>query len=205
MLTLCVTLCYGYGSPQCMYAPCLWLQAFNASEEIAKAANYPHIRLFTAALKASSTPVDELLGIEQQWAVAGPSKASYYHSSTLDTMILSSNVFRCHYRSTLYSKVDSIHMQTSYIWTAYWRTFLDRNLFILSPTETVGGSPWGYFSATCWFFGRDIYDYVKYPIGLVDTDWGGTPVEAWSSPDALAKCFKQPQYVVSMSHCSMAN
>ncbi len=27
--------------------------------------------------------------------------------------------------------------------------------------------------------------------GLVDSDWGGTPVEAWSSPEALAKC-KQP-------------
>ena len=27
-------------------------------------------------------------------------------------------------------------------------------------------------------------------LGLVDTDWGGTPVEAWSSPDALAKCKK---------------
>ena len=25
-------------------------------------------------------------------------------------------------------------------------------------------------------------------VGLIDTDWGGTPVEAWSSPDALAKC-----------------
>ena len=29
---------------------------------------------------------------------------------------------------------------------------------------------------------------LSYGIGLVDTDWGGTPVEAWSSPDALAKC-----------------
>ena len=77
------------------------------------------------------------------------------------------------------------------------------NKSILSPTESVGGIDWGYFSATCWFFGRDIYDHVKYPIGLVDTDWGGTPVESWSSPDALAKCFKQPQYVASMSHSSM--
>ena len=24
--------------------------------------------------------------------------------------------------------------------------------------------------------------------GLIDTDWGGTPVESWSSPDSLAKC-----------------
>ena len=31
------------------------------------------------------------------------------------------------------------------------------------------------------------------PAGLVDTDWGGTPVEAWSSPDALAKCKKDSQ------------
>lgn len=54
--------------------------------------------------------------------------------------------------------------------------------------ESVKGAAWTYFSATCWFFGRDLYDYLKYPVGLVDTDWGGTPIESWSSPDALAKC-----------------
>ena len=27
--------------------------------------------------------------------------------------------------------------------------------------------------------------------GLVDSDWGGTPVEAWSSPDALKMCEKE--------------
>jgi len=45
---------------------------FNASEEIAKAAAFPHIRLFTAALNSSDTPEEELLSVEQQWAVAGP-------------------------------------------------------------------------------------------------------------------------------------
>jgi len=43
----------------------------NASEEIAKAAAFPHILLFTAALKSSDTPEEELLPMEQQWAVAG--------------------------------------------------------------------------------------------------------------------------------------
>lgn len=61
----------------------------------------------------------------------------------------------------------------------------------ISSPESVGGGNWTYFSATCWFYGRTIYDVVQYPIGLVDTDWGGTPVEAWSSPDALAKCGKK--------------
>lgn len=28
----------------------------------------------------------------------------------------------------------------------------------------------------------------KYPIGLIDSDWGGTPIEVWMSPAALAKC-----------------
>ena len=47
-------------------------KAFNASEEIRKAANYPSIRLFTAQLVSSDTPTEELLGIMQQWAVASP-------------------------------------------------------------------------------------------------------------------------------------
>jgi len=32
--------------------------------------------------------------------------------------------------------------------------------------------------------------HVNYPIGLIESDWGGTPVEAWSSPDALNMCNK---------------
>ena len=48
---------------------------FNASEEISKAAAFPQVRLFTAALKSSDTPEEELLSVEQPWAVAGPGKA----------------------------------------------------------------------------------------------------------------------------------
>lgn len=52
-------------------------QVYNASVEIAKAADYPNIRLFMAALKSSTTPVDELLGITEPWSVAGPGKLHY--------------------------------------------------------------------------------------------------------------------------------
>uniref|UniRef100_A0A3Q2DCX3 Sialic acid acetylesterase n=1 Tax=Cyprinodon variegatus TaxID=28743 RepID=A0A3Q2DCX3_CYPVA len=44
------------------------------------------------------------------------------------------------------------------------------------------------FSAVCWLFGRYMYDKLQYPIGLVESCWGGTPVEAWSSPRALKQC-----------------
>jgi len=47
------------------------------------------------------------------------------------------------------------------------------------------------FSAVCWYFGRDLYKKLtpQRPIGLIETDVGGTPDEHWSSPDALKKCF----------------
>lgn len=45
---------------------------FNATEEINNAGNYPKIRVFTAALKPSDTPVEELLGIVENWSVASP-------------------------------------------------------------------------------------------------------------------------------------
>ncbi|KAK9959120.1 hypothetical protein ABG768_011200 [Culter alburnus] len=57
------------------------------------------------------------------------------------------------------------------------------------PTaKLLGGKPFSHFSAVCWLFGRYLYDTLNYPIGIVETCWGGTPVEAWSSPRALHKC-----------------
>lgn len=37
-------------------------------------------------------------------------------------------------------------------------------------------------------YGRRLYDEYRIPIGLIATYWGGTCVEAWSSPDALNNC-----------------
>jgi len=58
----------------------------------------------------------------------------------------------------------------------------------IASAMSVGNNNWTYFSAACWFFGRDLNTKYKIPIGLVSTNWGGTIVQAWSSPDALAQC-----------------
>ena len=52
----------------------------------------------------------------------------------------------------------------------------------------VGGAPFSWFSAACWYFGRDLATALggSVPIGLVASDWGGQTVEAFSSPAALA-------------------
>lgn len=36
------------------------------------------------------------------------------------------------------------------------------------------------------FFGRDLHKYQNVPIGLIDTSWGGTYIETWTSKEALA-------------------
>ncbi|MDI3253680.1 MAG: sialate O-acetylesterase [Bacillota bacterium] len=41
------------------------------------------------------------------------------------------------------------------------------------------------FSAVAYFFGREISQREHVPIGLIDSTWGGTPVEAWISMDTI--------------------
>jgi sialate O-acetylesterase len=43
---------------------------FNTTEEIQNAANFPKLRLFTASVIPSETPVEELIGISLNWSVA---------------------------------------------------------------------------------------------------------------------------------------
>ena len=44
------------------------------------------------------------------------------------------------------------------------------------------------FSALCFMFGKNIYDQYRYPIGLIESNWGGTKIEVWSSPEATSAC-----------------
>ncbi|NOX65209.1 MAG: 9-O-acetylesterase [Chlorobi bacterium] len=48
--------------------------------------------------------------------------------------------------------------------------------------ETVPG-----FSATAYFFARKLQEDLKIPIGLIESAWGGTMVEAWTSGATLKK------------------
>ena len=41
------------------------------------------------------------------------------------------------------------------------------------------------FSAVAYFFGREIAAKEHVTVGLIDTTWGGTPAEAWTSFDAF--------------------
>ena len=41
------------------------------------------------------------------------------------------------------------------------------------------------FSAVEYFFGRDLHQALHVPMGLIESDWGGTPAQSWTSRQAL--------------------
>ena len=43
------------------------------------------------------------------------------------------------------------------------------------------------FSAVAYFFAKYVYEQTGVPIGLINTSWGGTNVETWTSKEGFAK------------------
>lgn len=64
---------------------------------------------------------------------------------------------------------------------------VDRNTST-QPLDSCGGN-WkvctpetvASFSATAYFFGRELHRKLGIPVGLIHSSWGGTPAEAWTS------------------------
>ncbi len=61
-----------------------------------------------------------------------------------------------------------------------------------SPMQAVKNSGWqpalpatvGKFTAVGYFFARDIHLALHVPVGIINSAWGGTPVESWMSDEA---------------------
>lgn len=45
----------------------------------------------------------------------------------------------------------------------------------------------GDFTAVGYFFGRKLFQELNVPIGLINTSWGGTIIEAWTSKEAFER------------------
>jgi sialate O-acetylesterase len=62
-----------------------------------------------------------------------------------------------------------------------------------APMESASGA-WsactpatvGRFTAAGYFFARELFTRLGTPVGIINSSWGGTPIEAWMSPAALA-------------------
>lgn len=52
--------------------------------------------------------------------------------------------------------------------------------------ETIAEGGWNGFSATAYYFGREIHRTLGVAVGLIDSDWGGTKIESWTPPEGFA-------------------
>ena len=65
--------------------------------------------------------------------------------------------------------------------------------FARAPEADLAGGSWaaadsqhvGSFSAVAYFFARDLRKAIDVPIGIINTTWGGSRIEAWMSRGAL--------------------
>jgi sialate O-acetylesterase len=70
---------------------------------------------------------------------------------------------------------------------------IHHNLMLQPQTDFGRCNQWGgcspesikSFSATAYFFGRALNRQLNVPIGLINTSWGGTPCESWTSEECL--------------------
>src|ERR1035437_2242530 len=73
------------------------------------------------------------------------------------------------------------------------RLFRALNRLADHPLEDIAAHTWvattpeaiGEFSAAAYFFGRQLHQKYNVPIGLIESNWGGTPAEAWTSLTSL--------------------
>ena len=62
-----------------------------------------------------------------------------------------------------------------------------------APQETLSATSWKpmtqenvmNFSALAYFFAKEMYEKTKVPVGIINSSWGGTPIEAWISEEGL--------------------
>jgi sialate O-acetylesterase len=78
-------------------------------------------------------------------------------------------------------------------------SYPDIRLFIVNrnssvePVDTISSDGWKpcspeivkNFSAVAYFFGRELYNQLHIPVGLIESAWGGTVAEAWTSAESL--------------------
>ncbi|MDF2157670.1 sialate O-acetylesterase [Algoriphagus sp. CAU 1675] len=74
------------------------------------------------------------------------------------------------------------------------RFFKVPNSYAAVPLEDVVGGSWKVadsvnlpdFSAVAWFFAKRNHLEKKVPVGVIESNWGGTPAEGWTDAEILA-------------------
>ena len=87
------------------------------------------------------------------------------------------------------------------------RLFLVNQETAFAPKSDVSSQGWqavspatvASFSAVAYLFGRELHQRYRVPIGLIESNWGGSPAECWMSAAGLRRF---PEFAESIEHQS---
>ena len=74
------------------------------------------------------------------------------------------------------------------------------------PEDDIPSGEWkvcspqtaGDFTAAGYFFARELYNELKVPVGLINTSWGGTMIETWTSHKAFEQSDEFKNMIAAM-------
>lgn len=70
-------------------------------------------------------------------------------------------------------------------WTERPQRDIEGTWKVCTPQSIAEGG-WNGFSATAYYFGRELQQQLGVAVGLIDADWGGTRIESWTAPEGFA-------------------
>jgi sialate O-acetylesterase len=112
------------------------------------------------------------------------------------TNVMIGDVWICSGQSNMEWSVHQSNNAQEEIATANYkniRLFTVPNKISKDPLDNTEQAEWeqcssdniGPFSAVGYFFGRQLHQDLKIPIGLINTTWGGTVAESWTSAESI--------------------
>ncbi len=142
-------------------------------------------------------------GVDGTWratlpalAAGGPHTLTVYGSDTLTIRdVLVGEVWLCSGQSNMQMTLGTVCDAEAEVAAADYtamRLFTVPNMTAAAPADDVQAQ-WsvcspeiaGGFSAVGYFFGRELYRRLGVPVGLINSSWGGTIAEAWTSREGL--------------------
>ncbi|MCM1504281.1 MAG: sialate O-acetylesterase [Muribaculum sp.] len=113
--------------------------------------------------------------------------------------VLSGDVFLCSGQSNMelpVSRVTDMFLDeiNSYVNPSIRQVIVPKEVEFHTPLNDMKRVHWisvdsanvMQFSALAYFFAKDLYERTGVPVGIINSSWGGTPVEAWISESYLA-------------------
>ena len=112
------------------------------------------------------------------------------------TNILIGDVWVCSGQSNMEWQVSRSNNAEAEIEAADYpeiRLFTVPNKINKTPLDNTDPAEWtlcspesvGSFSAVGYYFGRQLHQDMDIPIGLINTTWGGTDIESWTSAESI--------------------